>query len=123
MTYGSFDTVTGSYSPDNLVLGDLPTISYDETVISGQDVTRGTVMGRITASGKLTACDHTAGDGSETPYGIMAEDCDASLADVECGAYVFGHFDSESLTFGGTSTISDLKVAMRLVGLYTRSAS
>ena len=122
-SYGSFDTVTGSYSPDNLILGDIPTISYDETIISGQDVDRGCVMGMITASGKLTACDHTASDGSETPYGVMAEDCDASLADVECGVYVFGHFDSGELTFGGSSTIDDLKAAMRNVGLYVSTAS
>jgi len=121
--YGTIDTVTGSYSPDNLIIGDIPTISYDETIISGQDVERGAVMGMITASGKLTACDHTASDGSEAPYGVMAEDCDASLADVTGGVYVFGHFDSGELTFGGSSTISDLKSAMRLVGLYVDTAS
>ena len=120
---GSFNTITGTYSPDNLVLGDLPTISEDQTIVTGQDVVRGTLMGKITSGGKLTACDHTASDGSEGPYGVMIEDCDASSADVECGVYVFGHFDSASLTFGGSSTISDLKAAMRLVGLYVHTAS
>jgi len=120
---GSWDTITGSYSPDNLILGDLPTVSYDQTIITGQDVSRGCVMGKITASGKLTACDHTAVDGSATPYGVMVEDCDASLADKECGVYVFGHFESGELTFGGSSTISDLIDAMRLVGLYVHTAS
>jgi hypothetical protein len=119
----SFDTVTGTQTPDNLVLGGYPLVTYDETIISGQDVVRGTVMGRITASGKLTACDHTASDGSQTPYAVMAEDCDASTADTNCGAYVAGYFVEGSLTFGGTSDIDDLKVAMRGANLYTQAAS
>lgn len=117
-------TTTGSYTPDNLVVGSLPTITNKETIVSGQDVSRGCVLGKITSGGKLTACDHTAQDGSATPYAVLVEDCDASLADkTNIAVYVLGCFNSDKLSFGGSSTISDLKAAMRLVGLYVQDES
>jgi hypothetical protein len=51
-------------------------------VITGGDYTKGTILGRITASGKLTAYDSGASDGSEEPVGVLLEDTDAASADV-----------------------------------------
>ena len=51
-------------------------------VVTAGDYTKGTILGRISASGKLTAYDASASDGSEDPVGVLLEDADASSADV-----------------------------------------
>ena len=53
------------------------------TVISGQNLAVLTVVGKITASGKYTALNPAATDGSEAAAGIMVADCDATAADKE----------------------------------------
>lgn len=52
------------------------------TLILGQNLKAGTVLGKITASDKLTQYDSTAGDGSETVFGILFDNVDATNADV-----------------------------------------
>ena len=58
------------------------------TLISGQDLEAGTVLGKITASGKYTRHDEDAGDGSGTAVAILLAATDASAGDVECSAVV-----------------------------------
>lgn len=53
------------------------------TIVSGQDIGAGAVLGKITASGKYTAINQGAGDGSQTAAGILIAACDASDGDVE----------------------------------------
>ncbi len=63
------------YEEDNLY-------SRDEvTVISGQNLATGTVVGVITASGKVTQLAPGASDGSETAAGVLVNAVDASAAD------------------------------------------
>ena len=116
------DTITNSHVADGLVIGDYPLISQaNVTVLSGEDLERGCVVGAQTSGGKYIACDHSVSDGSEDPVGILAEDCDASGGDVTTALiYTSGQFDSNKLTFGGTSDIDDLKAAMIKNNLYTK---
>ena len=52
MTYASFAT-EGTYSPDTLVAGNYELlVGRKVTILTGQVITRGTVLGKITASGK-----------------------------------------------------------------------
>ncbi|MBE0475324.1 head decoration protein [Rhodoferax sp.] len=72
-------------------LGDL--LKYEEdhlrysrevaTVAAGQKLTLGTVVARETASAKLMQLDPLATDGSENPIGVLLNDVDASLIDVQ----------------------------------------
>ena len=56
--------------------------SRDEvTVISGQNLATGTVVGIITASGKATQLAPAASDGSETAAGVLLHSVDASAGD------------------------------------------
>jgi hypothetical protein len=56
--------------------------SRDEvTVISGQNLATGTVVGIITASGKATQLAPAASDGSETAAGVLLHSVDASASD------------------------------------------
>jgi Bacteriophage lambda head decoration protein D len=52
------------------------------TLISGQDLAAGVVVGRITASGKYTTYDNGAANGAEVAAGIMYAAVDASGGDV-----------------------------------------
>ena len=56
--------------------------SRDEvTVVSGQNLTTGEVVGVITASGKVTQLAPGASDGSQNAAGVLLLDVDASAAD------------------------------------------
>ena len=86
-------------SEDTLVQGG--SISTNTgTLISGQTLVRGSVLGRITASGKLTLAASAAGDGSDAPVGILVHDIDASAGDEACQFYNGGDFNSADLTWG-----------------------
>lgn len=53
------------------------------TVVSGQNLKAGAVLGRITASGKYKAYDNAAADGSQAAAGVLYDDVDASAADAK----------------------------------------
>ena len=50
-------------------------------ILSGQALEAGTVLGRITETGKSVALDPTANDGSENAAGILWDGVDASAGD------------------------------------------
>jgi hypothetical protein len=52
------------------------------TVVSGQDLAAGAVVGKVTASGKYKAYDDDNGDGSETAAGILVCAVDATDGDL-----------------------------------------
>jgi hypothetical protein len=53
------------------------------TVVSGETLEAGAVLGKITASGKYKALDPAAVDGSEAAAAILYDAVDASVADAE----------------------------------------
>jgi hypothetical protein len=53
------------------------------TLISGQDLEAGAVLGKITASGKYTAYNSGAADGSETAAAVLYAKTDASAGDTD----------------------------------------
>ena len=53
------------------------------TIISGQNLQAGAVLGKITASGKYTAYDNAASDGEEAAAGVLFGDIDATDGDEE----------------------------------------
>lgn len=109
----------GSISYNNLWSGNVcDVVPGVETLLSGQVVTRGTVLGMITASGKLQIADSTKSDGSQTIYAIAAEACDATGGDKPINVYYTGEFNTAALTFGGTDTAAKQKVAARNIGIF-----
>jgi len=67
-----------------LILSELPGHQSREnvTIASGQDLAFGTVVGKVTASGKYIAYDDDNSDGSETAAGVLVGgDIDASGGD------------------------------------------
>lgn len=57
-------------------------VEIPATIVAGANLAAGTVLGRITSSGKLTAYAEGASDGSQTPVAVLLEDAPAASADV-----------------------------------------
>lgn len=120
--------MTASYSstaftPDKLVAGNADElIGRKVTIISGQNLVRGTVLGQITASGKYNKSLSGASDGSQTPDLILAEDCDASGGDKTALAYERGDFIQEALTLGASHTVASIKEGLRVKGIFLLSS-
>lgn len=104
-----------SYKPDNLIAG-----NHDElvgepiTILSGQNLVRGTVIGKITASEKYKISLAADTIGSEIPDLILAEDCDASAGDKPALGYSRGDFIASELTIGAGHTIASIKEGLRV---------
>ena len=111
---------TEALSRDNLQFGD-DYITETCTVVSGAGVVaRGTLVGLITASGKVKTSLTGSSDGSQTAYGILAETVDATSSDQPASVYLFGEFNQDAITLGASWTIALAKPALRDVGIYIK---
>lgn len=109
---------SATFTPDRLVAQNAHLlVAVPITLISGQNLTRGAVLGKITASGKYNLSLSAAADGSQTPDAILAEDTNASGGDKATVAYIRGDFDSSALTFGASHTVASTKEGLRLKGI------
>ena len=119
---GPFNSKSKVNEPDQLITPNFPYVEEGGTILTGLDLKRGTVLGKITASGKLVAVDSANSDGSENPYGVLMEDAktDAPAGDKVAPVATSGQFIVESLIFGGSDTIADHKDAMRDINLLTK---
>lgn len=107
---------TASYAPNDLLVSDVPIATRKMTLISGQNLKRGAVLGEITASSKATLSLSASSDGSQTPSHILAYDVDASAGDVVCDVYAMGAFDASKLIFGTGHTATTVEQAFRRNG-------
>lgn len=111
-----------SFTPDNLFAGNVMPVVTDKGTITAGTYTRGTALGRITATGKLTKVNSASVDGSQTIYGILAEDTDASVTDKVAPVYLTGEFNEGQLVFGGTDTADTHRVEARKLGIFFKIA-
>ena len=85
----------------------------------------GTVLGKITASGKYAAHDPAAVDGSETAVAVLWGPADATLADATVVALARGPavVNGKDLVFVGTPTALEITAAhsaLATLGVLTR---
>jgi len=76
-------------------------ITMPTTVVSGSGILKkGTILGRVTASRKFAPYNAAVDphDGTEVARRILAEDVDATAADVQTSAFVTGVFNTAALT-------------------------
>lgn len=108
----------GTYTPDTLVAGNAHLlVARTVTVLSGQNLVRGAVLGKITASSKYQLSASAAADGSQTPDLVLAEDVDASAADKPALAYARGDFNAGALTLGAGHTVASITEGLRAKGI------
>lgn len=111
-----------TYTPDNLLAGsEFPALTSTVTIITGQNLARGAVLGIITASGKATLCDKDATDGSEVAKHILAEAVDATSADLPGVVYETGIFNPAALTMVTGTVAADVTAALRSRSIFLRA--
>lgn len=112
-----FETV-GTHVPDALLAGNTHLlVGRKVTIVSGQVLTRGAVLGKITTGGKYNLSLSAASNGSQVPDLVLAEACDASAGDKEAMAYSRGDFNTIGLTLGAGHTVASITDGLRAKGI------
>jgi len=99
----------------------------DITVISGQNLAAGAVLGQITASGKYTAYNTAGADGSQNAAGVLTAAVNASAADT-AGVAIVRHavLSKDGLVWGASVTTTGHKdtayAALKALGVISRTA-
>lgn len=113
----------GTYTPDNLIAGhEVPIIVHGITLAKNQEVlARGTVLGKVTATGLCVPVDNSKSDGSESAFCILTDTVDTTSAtDIKTTGYISGCFNSKALTFGGDDTAADHMLRLRELGIFLK---
>jgi hypothetical protein len=112
-----------AYIPDRLIAGNLKLVTDTQIIVSGAaKLPRGTVLGKITATGKFTIALSAAGDGSQTPIAILADDADPTSGDVNGALYLTGEFNGSQLNLGTGITLAAATAALRSVGIFVKTS-
>jgi hypothetical protein len=88
------------------------------TILTNQVLVKGSVLGVVTASGKLKLTAAAAGDGSEVAMAVLMEDLDTTGADKGFQVLVEGFVNETALTFGAAHTADTCRHALRAQGIY-----
>lgn len=102
--------LTESYTPEVVWLDD-DVISKPDTIALAGVVPALTVLGRVTASGKLIKSVAGATDGSQKPVAILVASVDTTAADVVAPVYVGGTFNVDALLFDASFATPAAKLA------------
>jgi len=112
-----------TFSPDNVIAGDFPLVTDQVTLLSGENLSRGSVLGKVTASGKYKLCDVLASDGSEAPKVVLVNDTDASGGDAaNTPVYLTGEFNQNAIGLGGTTSAAAVKDALRDLSIFLKDS-
>lgn len=104
---------TSTFTPDNTLGGSFPIVTETVTLLAGRVYKKNTLLGKITASKKLTISLSAASDGSEVPDVILAEDVDATESDKIGVVYKSVEINKNSVVVGAGHTIDSVKDILR----------
>ena len=98
------------------------------TVAAGQTLPLGTVLGLVTATGKVKQLDPSATDGSQTACGVLLQDCDAYLVDRDDALMLARHgtVAQHALTWPAAITVAERDAAvaqLKTVGILVRQSA
>lgn len=95
------------------------------TLLSGEDLVAGTVLGVVTASGKYAQVDPEASNGLETAKAVLLRDSDATDGDLEVAVLARdAEVQKDDLTYSTGATAqqkSDFDADLKDVGIIVRS--
>lgn len=111
MTDNIARSTTESYEADSLIIGGNPDFGRG-TLASGQNLTQGAALGRVTATDKLVLSVKSASDGSEKPIGFLAHDTDASAGDADIQFARGGWINEHLANFDASWTVATLNAAL-----------
>lgn len=109
------DNLITPASQTPLFAGDSPVVT-EEAILDTGDLAKHTVVGRLTATGKIVALNPTVdpADGSEIAYGIMTQAADATSADQKVAVYTAGFFNHAALAWPASlDTLEKRKTAFQ----------
>ncbi|HDW8058983.1 TPA: head decoration protein [Yersinia enterocolitica] len=107
------------FVPDQLVAGPLQLVTDTGVIAQVAFIhMRGTVMGKITASGEYVKSVKTATDGSEVPVAILVDNVDTTTATQRGGVYLMGQFNQNSVIHDASWTQAELKTALRSYSIF-----
>lgn len=111
--------VIGTSTVDNLIAGNKVDLTLKAvTVLAGQGVlTRGTVLGIITSSGKGKLVAKASADGSQIAKFVLADTIDTTNNDVVAQCYQSGQFNRDALTVDAADTVADHEDNLRIYGI------
>ena len=96
------ETASETWAPSHLITGDQDIVTVPVTVKSGSNLAALSVIGRLSADGKVEIATLGDTDGTQVPYGILVHAVDASGGDKAGVAYIGGCFNPDALTWGAT---------------------
>ncbi|MFD1883527.1 head decoration protein [Paracoccus pacificus] len=105
--------VEGKHPGGFLVWEAHPDYTRETITVSAGTLESGTVLGKITASGKYAAHDPAAVDGTETAVAVLWGKADASGGDAPAVALIRGPaiVNRHDLVFAGTSSEGEITAA------------
>lgn len=111
-----------TYEYDNLIIGG-PVVTDGGTLILGQNLARGAVLGKITASDKLTLSLSASIDGSEVPYAVLNEAADATTSDKNVPLIMVAQINEDALVFGADHTKDTTRNTLRTIGIHLKTVA
>lgn len=78
------------------------------TLAAGENLVKGTVVGKITGTGLISTYHDIHNDGTEVAVGILQSAVDATLKNMPCSFYVMGFFVESLLTGLDNAAKADL---------------
>lgn len=107
------------FVPGGLIAGNASLLISEPIVLSsGQNLKRGALLGKITATGEYVLSLAASTDGSEVPSAVLVEDTDATAADAATVAYTRGDFIAQGVILGTGHTIASVKPGLRDQGIF-----
>lgn len=113
MTFDPNLTSQGNEEFDRLLAGDFDRETDTVTVASGQDLSRGAILGEGSGGEYYLTDDGTAADGRDDPKAILAEDVDTSGGAKEAPVYLTGTFNRAVVTVDASTTVAAKEDALR----------
>lgn len=109
-----------TYQPDQLLAGDFPIIRESGVIAAGQQLSRGAVLGQLTAGGQYKLSASAATDGSQTPVAVLDEDIDTTEGALPGVLMLTGEVRGDALHLGTGHTIASVADALRPLSLFVR---
>jgi hypothetical protein len=109
------------YDPNGLLIDRDDAFGEAVTIVSGQNLAAGSVLGQITSGGKYALALAASNDGSQTPCAIIPEACDASGGDKTAFVFYTGRFRQNKLVFGTGITAAASRRDLAQKGLKIQS--
>jgi hypothetical protein len=107
------------YAPDSLIAhmaDDL--LNKPATIAAGQVLVRGSVLGKVTATGKYLLSVAAATDGSQVPDAVLVQDIDTTAGDLQGIVYTHGSFNFNAFTLGAGQSQATIEDVLRGKGIF-----